>query len=165
MMRFDFQILRSRVHNSMTRCVRRLREENGQSLIELALMMPMFATILVGSAEFARLAYVSIEVTNAARAGAQYGAQSNITGTDLTGMENVATAAGPNVSSMTATASLSCVCSDGTSITCSNTTACTARIQEYVQVNTSAIVTPLFHLPALPKTYTLTGLAVQRVEQ
>lgn len=165
MMRFDFQILRSRVHTSMTRCVRRLREENGQSLIELALMMPMFATILVGSAEFARLAYVSIEVTNAARAGAQYGAQSNITGTDLTGMENVATAAGPNVSSMTATASLSCVCSDGTSITCSNTTACTARIQEYVQVNTSAIVTPLFHLPALPKTCTLTGLAVQRVEQ
>lgn len=165
MMRLDVRILRGRARASMARLARRLRGEKGQSLIELALMMPMFATIIVGSAEFARLAYVSIEVTNAARAGAQYGAQSNITGADLTGMESVATSAGPNVSSMTASASLSCVCSDGTSITCSNTTACTARIQEYVQVNTSAVVTPLFHLPALPKTYTLTGVAVQRVEQ
>ena len=159
------QLSRRRWRTLVARVIPRLGGERGQSLIELALIMPVFATILIGSAELARLAYASIEVTNAARAGVQYGAQSNMTGVDLTGMENVAKAAGPNVSSMNATASLSCVCSDGTSITCSNTTACTARIQEYVQVNTSATMDPMFHLPGLPKTYTLTGAAVQRVEQ
>lgn len=142
------------------------RGESGSSLIELALIVPVFTTILVGSVEVARFAYASIEVTNAARAGAEYGAQTHNTAVDTTGMQNAATAAGPNVNNMQATASTFCTCSDGVSITCANAgTSCTARINEYVQVNTSASVTSLFHIPGVPTTVTLKGVAVQRVEQ
>lgn len=142
------------------------RDEAGSSLIELALLLPIFATILVGSVEVAQLAYASIEVTNAARAGAEYGAQTHDTAVDSTGMQNVATAAGPNVGNMQATATTFCTCSDGVSITCANAgTSCSARINEYVQVNTSASVTSVFHIAGLPRTITLKGVAVQRVEQ
>lgn len=149
-----------------SRGVRSARSDSGSSLIELALMMPIFSIILIGSAEFARLAYASIEVTNAARAGAQYGGQTHGTAADSTGMQNVAAAAGPNVTNMQATAATYCTCSDGTSITCTDAgTTCNARITEYVQVNTSASITSIFRIPGLPSTYTLTGVAVQRVEQ
>lgn len=165
MMHADLQLPRKAARSLIARILRSRREEAGQSLIELALMMPIFSILIVGSAEFARLAYASIEVTNAARAGAQYGAQSTSTAADLTGMQSVAKAAGPNVTVMQATASTSCVCSDGTTITCASAgTSCAARIEEYVHVNTSASIDPMFHLPGLPTTYTLTGVAVQRVE-
>ncbi len=143
-----------------------MRGESGQSLMEVALMVPVLTTILVGAVEVARLDYAGIETSNAARAGAQYGAQNHTTAADTNGMQNVATAAGADVTNLQATASSFCVCSDGTSITCSNAgTTCSARIIEYVQVNTSASITPTFQLPGLPKTYTLQGVTVERVLQ
>jgi Flp pilus assembly protein TadG len=54
-------------------------------MIEFALIMPMFTLLLAGAADFARFAYASIEVSNAARAGVQYGMQILNTALDLTG--------------------------------------------------------------------------------
>lgn len=143
-----------------------LGSQAGNSLLEVALMMPMFTTLIVGAAEFTRLAYAEIEVTSAARSGAEYGAQTRATAADLTGIQNEAVASSPDVTNLQATASTFCTCSDGTSITCSSAgTSCSARISEYVQVNTSASIDPLFHVPGLPTTYTLSGIAVQRVAQ
>lgn len=149
------------------RCGRALlRSERGTTLAELALMVPAFTVILIGSAECARLAYAGIEVSNAAHAGAQYGSQTHGTASDTTGIQNVAKAAAPNVTGIQAVASTTCVCSNGTTITCSNAaTACTARILEYVQVNTTATVTSTFKLPKLPASYTLKGVAIERVQQ
>jgi Flp pilus assembly protein TadG len=130
--------------------------------------MPMFTLLLAGAADFARFAYASIEVSNAARAGVQYGMQSATTAMDTAGMAQAATNDGADVSSLKATASASCVCTDGTSITCANAaTKCVApaRILQYVQVNTTAALNPLFQYPGLPTTLTLNGQASARVEQ
>jgi len=157
-----------------------IRSDIGQSFVELALVMPIFVVLLVGAAEFGRLAYVAIEVSNAARAGVAYGAQSHITAANLAGMELAATndgsnvvglagaCAGSSVNGLCAVASQSCTCSDGTVITCANAgTTCVspARIIESVQVTTSAVVDPLIYLPGLPRSYTLGGQAIMRVEQ
>jgi Flp pilus assembly protein TadG len=53
---------------------RRLRrasvtEDAGQALLELALTVPLLVLILLGAAEFSRLAYAAVEVANAAKAG------------------------------------------------------------------------------------------------
>lgn len=142
------------------------RAQTGNSLLEVALMMPIFTTIIVGAAEFTRLAYAEIEVTSAARAGAEYGAQTGATAADLTGIQNFAVASSPDVTTIQATAGTFCTCSDGTTITCADAgSTCNARIAEYIQVNTSATIDPLFHVPGLPTTYTLSGVAVQRVAQ
>jgi len=148
------------------RNIRFFKLDSGQAFAELALLLPVFSLLIVGSAEIARLAYASIEVSNAARAGVQYGAQSHITALDISGMQTAALNDASNVKTISATASNFCSCSNGTAITCANaSTTCTARILLYVQVSTTATVNPTFHIPTLPSTYKLQGYAAMRVEQ
>src|ERR1700742_683559 len=64
--------------------------DTGQGLLELALTLPLLMLILLGAAEFARFAWAAIETANAARAGVQYGAQTQITASDNVGMQTAA---------------------------------------------------------------------------
>jgi len=151
---------------SVSRCAG-MRGDTGQSLVELALMFPIFIILLVGAAEFGRLAYAAIEVSNAARAGASYGSLSRGRAADLANVELVATTDAANLTGVTAVATNFCACSTGGTITCFTalTTSCPspARVIDYLQVNTTASFDPLFHLPGLPTTFTLTGQAIMRV--
>src|SRR5271163_1698666 len=89
-----------------------IRGDVGQAFVELALVLPIFLLLLVGAAELGRIAYASIEVSNAARAGAAYGAQSHITASDIGGIQLAVTAdAGVDITSISATATQSCSCS------------------------------------------------------
>src|SRR5580704_13108987 len=74
----------ARSHRSVSRA-----RECGQSLIELAFVIPFL--LLVGIIEIGRFAFYSIVVANAARAGAQYGAQSLATAADTTGISTAVT--------------------------------------------------------------------------
>jgi Flp pilus assembly protein TadG len=145
----------------------RVRHDLGQALIELTLMLPIFLLLMIGTVEFGRLAYAYIEVADAARAGVQYGAQNRATSSDNTGMQQAAINDAPEIHGMTAVATHSCLCSTGSGGATCLATACTggARLVEWVQVNTSAVVDPLFHLPGLPNTFTLKGQAIMRVAQ
>lgn len=140
------------------------RGERGQALIETALVTPMLVMLLVGAADLARVTQASIEVSNAARAGSQYGAQNGFTAQDATG---IATAAQNEVSdlTLTTTSSYSCVCSDGSPSTCENTDCPASHMEETLTVNTQATVTPAIHLPLLPSTWTVQGKAIQRCLQ
>jgi Flp pilus assembly protein TadG len=146
----------------------RLGGERGSSFVEIALIMPLFVTLLVGAVEFGQLANDWVVVSNAAMAGASYGARSHATASDTTNIELAATTDGSNLSGMTATTSHSCTCSDGTAISCATAVSLClspARIEEFVQVNTSATISTTFRLPGVPTSYTLKGQAILRVEQ
>ena len=147
--------------------IRRARpdHEAGQALVETALVFPLLITILIGSAEMARVAYAAIEVSNAARAGAQYGAQNGYTANDTTGISTAASNDASNLTGMTTTSSYTCVCSDGTASTCQATDCTNTQIEQTLTVNTSVTYDPLIHLPGLPKTYTLKGQAIQKCAQ
>lgn len=138
-------------------------EDSGQALIEVAVSAMLMVTLLAGTCEFGILEYDAIEVTNAARAGVQYGAQSKTAALDIAGMKLAALADGPNVAGLSATASHFCSCSDGSASTCSGGDCSTSRMIEYVQVNTTVTVTPPFHVPSLPQSFNLSGLAVMSV--
>src|ERR1700733_7308464 len=92
-----------------------MRDDIGQAFVELALALPIFFLLLIGAAEFALLAYAGIEVSNAARAGVAYGAQSAATASDLLGMRTAATNDGSNVAGLSATATELWSCSNTTS--------------------------------------------------
>lgn len=146
----------------------RIANDHGQALVELALTLPLFILLIVGAAEFGRLAYDAIEVANAARAGAAYGAQSAIQASDIPGIQTAVIQDAPNVTGVTAISTTSCVCSTGGTLTCTNALAACpspARVIEYLTVNSSAKVGPLFNYPGLPHTFTLSGQAIMRVEQ
>jgi Flp pilus assembly protein TadG len=143
-------------------------KEGGSALVELALLIPLFGVMLVSAAEFGRLAYADIEVSNAARAGVAYGSQNHATASDTSGMQTAATQDAPDVTSISAIATSFCNCSDGTAITCANPLKCVspaAHVIEYVKVNTTAAVTTAFHYPGMPTSYTLNGQAIMRVER
>ena len=89
------------------------RNEAGGALIELALVLPVLVLIFVGTIDFGRVFYTSQSLTNAARAGVQYGAHTPARSADITGMENTAEAA-TNTTGITATASRLCQCADDT---------------------------------------------------
>ena len=146
-----------------------IRSDAGQALVELALVLPVFILLLVGAVEVGRLAYASIEVSNAARAGVAYGSQNHTTASDTVNIQLAATKEAPNITSLqTPVVTQVCSCSNGTSITCANAgTTCVspAHIIEYVQVKTSAPVNTLFHFPGIGSTVTFRGYAIMRVEQ
>ena len=132
-------------------------------------MFPIFILLLVGAAEFGRLAYAAIEVSNAARAGVAYGAQTHITASDFAEHRDWRQPRmRPNVTGVTATATILVLAPLAgllPATTALTTCPSPARIIEYVQVNTTATVGPLFNYPGLPHTFTLTGQAIMRVEQ
>jgi hypothetical protein len=146
-------------------CRAALRDEQGNALIELAVGLTILTTLLFGSAEFGRLAYAGIEISNAAHAGAAYGAESRTYANDLPNIQNAAIKDAPDVSGVTSTAAYSCQCSDGSASTCGATDCTGTRIIEYITVNTTGTVNPMIYVPGLPHTYTLTGRAIMRVEQ
>jgi Flp pilus assembly protein TadG len=80
-----------------------IAERSGQSLVELALVLPVLLTLLLGMAEYGRLCYIGIEVTNAAHADAQYAAQNHATASNALGIQNAATNDAADLTAMSVT--------------------------------------------------------------
>lgn len=142
--------------------------ESGQSLVEMALLTPVLLLLLVGIIEVGRFAYYSIEVTNAARAAVQYGAQSLASSKDIPGIQQAALRDASDVSGITFSplpANL-CACSETPSayVACP-ALGCTGHQVVFLQVDTTANISPLFRYPGLPTTFTARGHALMRVAQ
>src|SRR6516164_8603456 len=104
----------------LLRCLRAFFDcEIGEALAEASLTIPFFLLLLLGAVDLARAAYGGIEVTNAARAAVQYAAQNSATAADASGIQSSAAADASGLSGLTATVSVSGICSDGSS--CSGT--------------------------------------------
>lgn len=92
--------------------------ERGSALVELAVVLPVLVTILVGTADFARVFYYAMELTAAARAGAQYAAYNSVTVTQIPQITAAAQAAAPNISiaatDVAVTTPCQCAANDGT---------------------------------------------------
>ena len=85
------------------------RTDAGGALVELALVMPVLVVIFVGTIDFGRVFYTSQALTDAARAGVQYGAKSPASSGDFTGMQTTAENA-TNTTGITAVATRQCQC-------------------------------------------------------
>ncbi len=155
--------IESRVEHEATR--QRTGSESGQALVELSIAISLLVLILLGAVEFGQIAYSSIEVANAAKAGVQYGAQSGYTAADSTGIQNAAQGSAPNLSGMVVNSSVACVCSDGSASTCLNTDCPNSHIEETVTVTTQYALSPIVRIPQFGSSMTLRGSASQRCGQ
>lgn len=150
---------------SICRLLGRARTEKGQALVELALTIPLLALLLLGAAEFARVIYVSIEVSNAALAGVQYGAQNPAQAGNTSGIQTAASNDAQDITLGTTTVSKACICSNGTASTCLPTDCTGSNIETILTVQTQATFDPGIHVPGFATSYTLYGHAVQKVLQ
>jgi Flp pilus assembly protein TadG len=140
--------------------------EEGSALVELALSMPVLLIMLLGAAEFARLAYASIEVVNAAHAAAVYASSSHAALSDSTGITNAAGTDSGNLTGSNAiqvtSVSSACSCSDtGVSpSSCSDNSTCFnahAAMITTVTVQTRSTYAPVIRIPGSALSFNLYG--------
>jgi Flp pilus assembly protein TadG len=156
------------------------KRERGSSLVEAGLVATfVLIPLLLGSIDFGRAFFVSIEVANAARAGAQYGAQSQAAMQDSANIVLAAQKEAPDVAAACGAgknacwvggypqSAWGCECSNQTLATggTPNSTACTCtggHVVDYVLVTTKATYTPMFNMFGWFKPITLNSQAKLR---
>ena len=146
--------------------------EEGSALVELALSLPVLMAMLLGAAEFARLAYASIEVVNAAHTAAVYASSSHAALGDSTGITNAAGTDSANLTGSNAIqvtgVSTTCSCSD-TSVSpssCSDNSTCFkahAAMITAVTVQTKSTFSPVVRMPGSALSFNLYGNSTQVV--
>ena len=144
-----------------------LRGEQGASLVELALLLPVFIVLLLGAVDFCRAFYLANEIAGAARAGAIYGSRNP---TDTLGMGTVAqddASDVPNVSAGTPT--YVCECADGSNLisgsACSTAPpTCSGGLNWVykVSVTVTGTYTPLVPWPGIPSSMNFSSTASMR---
>ena len=120
--------------------------------------------LLMGVIDFGLATQQAMVVSEAAYAGAQYGAIAG-NSTNFAGMQTIATNSAKGISGFTVTASEWCACSPGgASVSCSSTCSSYGAPVAYVQVITKATASLLFRFTGIPLTVPLQGVCVLRVQ-
>jgi Flp pilus assembly protein TadG len=147
------------------------RSECGTSLIEFAFVAPVIIFLLLGMIELGRFGYFAILAANAARAGAQYGAQDLMTAYDTAGITNAAVQDGQNLTNWTTnggavTVNQLCAVNGGTLHVCGLSIGGPGAPQNtiyYVQVQVQGEFNSLLNYPGLPSSLPISGSATMRV--
>ena len=174
-----------KLHQPRVRTAELARPESGQSLLEVALMLPFLLLLLVGIIEMGQYAYVGILLGNAAHAGAIYGSQTLAQSVDTNGITTAATndfndnAGDTKTLKLTSVNSVvTCGCDSAGTVTpdttgyCnpppagSNATAGTCTAGHWVvtlSVTATGTFNPLFAFPGIPNSLTITRTSYLRV--
>jgi Flp pilus assembly protein TadG len=149
--------------------------KGGQSAVELAIALPVMILLLLAGGDFARFCYYAITVSNAARAGAQYGSEGLAAAADSAGMKTAAATDASNLQISSSAKVCSCCSSSVGNLNCTGTTAtaCGSSAGDcadnpngnYIEVDTSVPFTTTITYPGIPSSLTLTGKAVMLVQQ
>ncbi len=140
------------------------RKQSGSALIEFAFAFTVMAMLGIGAVSFGLAVQAGIIVTDAANAGALFGANDTYDITYTSGMQIVATEAGAQVPNFTSTATYFCACTaGGTAVSC--TSACGSdQPLYYVQVVTGGSFANFFNYGGLPGTFNLKGSIIMPVQ-
>jgi Flp pilus assembly protein TadG len=138
--------------------------ESGQALVETSVSVLFLVFLIMGTTEFARLAYAAIEVTNAAKAAVQYAAQNSATSGDSAGVQTAASNDAPNLTVTATLQPLSIVCSSGVAFSISTGCPSGTSAISTVTVTTTTTYNPLIHIAGFRGSFTLTGQASEVVQ-
>ena len=135
--------------------------DGGSSLIETALVLPIFVTLLTGAIDYGLAWHIKLELSAAAEAGALYGIQFPA---DIAGMQAAAGRDVTDLTGLTVAATYGTECSDGTSpISLSATMpTCSGTPISYVEVDTSYLYRPALPFPGLGSSVGIIGKSRMR---
>lgn len=141
---------------------RLIRSDEGSTLVELTLLLPVLFAILLMATELAMYMQRSILVVEGASVGARFGIGAG-NGSNIAGMTQAAKSEAENVSGFSAAPSTFCTCSPGgAKVDCSSSCG-TARASHYVQVTTSATIPGIFNITGLPASMRPSATSTMRV--
>lgn len=139
-----------------------LRSERGAALIEAAIIFPIAVLVLCGTVEYGVRVYNAMALESAARAGAQYAVANP---DDLSGIQAaVSNATRLTASTLTVTASQSCVCSGGAALENCSATCSSGQFKiKYVTVNVTQPYVSVVPYAPLARPAQLSGSAYLRI--
>lgn len=147
-----------------------IRSENGTSLIEFALVLPVFIFMLVGIIEIGRYTYFSILAAHAARAGVQYAAQNLQTAQDASlnvATSHTANAAAQDAQNLAAWAvhsSIVCTVNNQPSpCPANNAQSVSPNLVYYVKVQVTGNFNPMLRYPGIPTNVPIGATSIMRV--
>lgn len=156
------------------------RSEQGAAFIEFAIVLPLLALLVVGVVETGRWLAFGVQLSNAAHAGAQFGAQNPGLAYDTGDIASAAcndsqfscTTSTPSPGrtaapdTMFVTSSVSCAYSNGTTSTsCPTPSSSSVQRNMYLQVSTSGTFKPLMRVPLMPNSVPMSASAIIQVGQ
>lgn len=144
-----------------------MRSQDGAALIEFAIVVPMLALLLIGVVETGRYMAYGLRLSNAAHAGAQFGAQNPVNATTPADIESAACSdSGFSCTSSTPapghTASPDTMLVTTSSFCSSKTSPC-PNDSFYVLVKTSATFRALLRYPIFGDSISMSAQATQQV--
>ena len=149
--------------------------QSGQSMVEMAIMLPFVLVLSLGVIEMGRFMYIGILVGNAARAGAAYATESLVASVDTPGITTAAdndfSSNGQNVANLNVTSSVACGCESAGTITTASCTgagagSCASGVwMVTVTVTASGTFNSLWSYPGIPSSISVSRSATMRVNQ
>jgi Flp pilus assembly protein TadG len=146
--------------------------QSGQSLLELAFLVPLLLLLALGVIEVGRYAYIAILVGNAAHAGVIYGAQSLPQSNDpliVTAAQNDFQSNGQPASSLTVTYFTACGCDSAGTVAaataCSPPSCGSGHWVVLLSVTAAGKFSALFSYPGIPPSITVSRTSTMRVAQ
>lgn len=129
---------------------------DGAAAVEFAIVLPVLLMLLLGAADFGRCFQTSIAMTNAARAGAEYGS--------MHPFDNSSQGAWQTAVQQAAIDELSgSTMFDVTRLTVTTSSVTESDGLKRISVHTTYPFTTIFNLAYVPATITVSGTAVMRV--
>ena len=144
--------------------------DDGVAIVELALIAPFLILLTIGIIDIGRFARDSIEISNAARAGAEFGAYSAANSTNVMGIQSAATSDATDVALLSTDVSSSTYCSCGATpgtpvVACNPTPVCAASDHRdmFVTVTVTKSFKPLIGYPGITSTLPVKRTATQEI--
>jgi Flp pilus assembly protein TadG len=137
-------------------------KERGSNIVEMAVIMTALLTLVLGVIDLGRAMFMKVEVANAARAGALYGAQGSANATDAAGIKFAVDneSSDPSLAAIVPTTLYVCQCVGGGNVTCGTSGGCGAAPQiGWLTVNASVVYVPWFKVPGIKAAYLIAGSA------
>jgi Flp pilus assembly protein TadG len=141
----------------------------GAAAVEMALIGPVLALVLLGMIDFGMAIYYNMQVQSAAQAGAQYAIQHAASAFNASAVQSAVTKA-TTLSGLTAgTPATFCGCATGNTIAqCVSGSCASGTLGTYVTVTAQATYNTILPYSSvglnIPKTYTLTGTTTVRLQ-
>lgn len=143
-----------------------IRSCAGGAAVELAVVFPVLVLLLIGVADYGRVFFTSIAVANAARAGAEWGAQSSATAFGpASAITDFAKQDGAEAGAITVVTATSCRCGPNV-VTCSTTPSCAGYgpPRAFVEVTASKTVSLILPYPGVPNNLQIVRKATFRAQ-
>jgi Flp pilus assembly protein TadG len=139
------------------------RDNHGGALVELAVVIPILALLIIGVVDFGHAYMTSSIIAHSAAAGAQYGSQNTAKAADSVGIRLAARQDAADLDTVVVTSTETCDCNGGAQIDCS-TGACGTVPRAFVTVTVSKTFRFILDYPALPDSIVMTRAATLRVQ-